>query len=93
MADALWRLAWALPLVLLTGGVAVLLLKRFVIRGAPSSEANRPGRLLLRESLCVSEQTCVHLIEIDGTPCLLAESSRHATLHAVSSVTEAGALQ
>ncbi|HEY5760122.1 MAG TPA: hypothetical protein VIU34_30075 [Steroidobacter sp.] len=91
--DALLRLVWALPLVLLTGAVLVLLLKR-VMKPLHSSAAFAQ-RLSLRESLSVSDETRVHLIDLDGTACLLVESTRQATLHlpavgAKASVSPAG---
>lgn len=91
--DALLRLAWALPLVLFTGTVLVLLLKR-IIKPLPSSAAVAQ-RLSLRESLSVSEETRVHLIDLDGAACLLVESTRQTTLHltatgAKASVSPAG---
>lgn len=77
--DALGRLAWALPLVLLIGMAALLLLKR-VVRATPPSSGHAL-RLSLRESLSLSDETRVHLIDLDGTACLVVESTRHATLH------------
>lgn len=79
MADTLWRLAWALPLVLAVGFVAVLLLKRFGLPvQAVAEEAAR--RMNLRESLTLSEDTRVHLIEVDRKTYLVVESARQAVL-------------
>lgn len=75
---ALWKLAWALPVVTITGLVVMLLMKRVLVRGAAH---NRPSqRLRSRETLQVSEQTRLHLVELDGKPYLLVESSQHAQL-------------
>jgi flagellar biogenesis protein FliO len=80
--DALWRLLWALPLVLALGAAAVLLLKRFV---APAGAPARPGRRMSAcESVALSDETRVHLVEIDGKTWLVVESSRHATAQATA---------
>ena len=86
--DASLRLVWALPLVLLTGTVLVLLLK-YVMKPLRSSAAVAQ-RLRLRESLSVSEQTRVHLIDLDGTACLLVESTQQATLYLTAAGAKAG---
>ena len=76
--ETLWRLAWALPLVLVTGVVAVLTLRRFVV---PTQGTSQPAqRMNLRESLSLSDDTRVHLIEIDGQVFLVVESLRHTLL-------------
>ena len=79
MADPLLRLLWALPLVLLVGVAAALMLRRIV-----KPAVHSPGsilRLILRESLQLSEHTRVHLIELDNDSYLLVESMQHAALH------------
>lgn len=78
--DIVWRLAWALPLVLLVGTVAMLILRRFVV---PPSAAQRQARLGVRESLTLSDGTSVHLIEVEGRAYLVVESVRHAVIQAV----------
>jgi flagellar biogenesis protein FliO len=85
MMDAAWRLAWALPLVLLVGAAAVLLLRRFVLPTQPATLQRQ--RLSRRESLSLSQETRVHLIEVDGKPYLLVESARQALLQSTSSPT------
>jgi flagellar biogenesis protein FliO len=78
MMETLWRLAWALPLVLATGVVAVLTLRRFVV---PTQGASQQAqRMNLRESLSLSDDTRVHLIEIDRQMFLVVESSRQTVL-------------
>jgi flagellar biogenesis protein FliO len=80
--DALWRLLWALPLVLALGVAAVLLLKRFV---GPASAARWPGRRMSAcESVALSDETRLHLLEIDGKAWLVVESSRHATVQSAT---------
>jgi flagellar biogenesis protein FliO len=78
MTDALLRLAWALPLVLAIGVAAALVLKRFVLPAA--SETPKGQRLSLRESLSVSDDTRLHLLEVDGKTHLLIESGRQTVL-------------
>lgn len=78
MMETLWRLAWALPLVLLTGMVAVLTLRRFVVPTQGTGQQTQ--RMNLRESLSLSDDTRVHLIEIDRQVLLIVESSRHTLL-------------
>ena len=91
--DSLWRMAWALPLVLGIGFAAALVLKRFVaIAPLPSPDARR---IKLQESLSLSDDTCVHVIEVDRQAYLLVESSLRTTLQAtsVASVTSAKAVE
>jgi flagellar biogenesis protein FliO len=76
--DALLRLAWALPLVLGIGIGSMLVLRRFVI-AAPAA-ARPTQRLRMRESLSLSDETRVHLIEVDDRPYLVVESVRQAVL-------------
>ena len=78
MTDTLWRLTWALPLVLLVGAVAMLVLKRFLI--PVRSTAKDSQRLTVRESLSLSTDTHVHLIELDRKPYLVVESTRASAL-------------
>ncbi|HKU15151.1 MAG TPA: hypothetical protein VJQ52_12205 [Steroidobacteraceae bacterium] len=78
MTDALLRLAWALPLVLGIGVAAALVLKRFVVPVASGTPQGQ--RLSLRESLAVSADTRLHLLEVDGRTHLLVESARATVL-------------
>ncbi|HET9446061.1 MAG TPA: hypothetical protein VFO35_07370 [Steroidobacteraceae bacterium] len=78
MTDALLRLAWALPLVLAIGVGAALVLKRFVVPGAGPTPQGQ--RLSVRESLALSEQTRLHLLEVDGRPHLVIESAQTTVL-------------
>ena len=76
--DILWRLTWALPLVLVIGIVAVLVLKRFAVPAQRASQA--ATRMSVRETLSLSDDTRVHLIEIDRRDYLVVESARHTVL-------------
>jgi len=82
MSDHLWRLAWALPLVLLLGLVIVLLLKRHMA-GRLSMKPDAQ-RMVVRESMSVSIQTQLHLIEVDSSVYLLVESAGGTQVQAVS---------
>jgi flagellar biogenesis protein FliO len=79
----LWRLVWALPLVLGVGVVGMLVLRRFI---APTRNIGQElRRLTARESLSLSDQTRVYLIDLDGASYLIVESVQHAELHGVPS--------
>lgn len=85
--STLWRLVWALPLVLATGVGVMLLLKRFV---APASVKPRDTRRLnLRETLDVSEDTRVHLVEIDRQTYVVVESTRNAVVQSAQTAAAA----
>lgn len=78
MTETVWRLAWALPLVGALGFAAVLLLKRMTVLRMPAASVVQ--RLGLHESLTLSADTCVHLIEVDRRAYLVVESTRQAVL-------------
>ena len=73
MNDTLIRLTWALPLVLVLGVVAILVLRRVapVLQG-PTAQ---PNQLQLQESLRLSDKTVVHLVHAGGKPLLIAEGA------------------
>ena len=73
MMDTLLRLAWALPLVLLTGTAVMLLLRNLVRPVQPTNQV--APRMSLRESMTVSNDTRVHLVVADGQTYLLVESA------------------
>jgi flagellar biogenesis protein FliO len=82
--DSLWRLTWALPIVLTVGAAIVLVLRRLVV---PTSSADAPQkRLSVCESMPLSAATRVHLIEVDGSACVVLESEQRATLHSLPSL-------
>jgi flagellar biogenesis protein FliO len=76
--NALWRLTWALPLVLAVGAAAMIVLRRFVVPAA--SEKRGVQRMTICEMLPLSEHTQVHLIEVDGSSYLIVESTQNAAL-------------
>ncbi|MET0534973.1 MAG: hypothetical protein ABW171_12170 [Steroidobacter sp.] len=82
--NAAWKLAWALPLVLAIGVGAMLLLRKFLVPVARQAGDDQP-RMVVRQSLPVSEQTSVHLIEVDGRDYLVVESARQAVVQTLSS--------
>ena len=90
MTEGLLRLAWALPAVLAVGVLLMLLLRRFTGSMPVESQSRR---LHLRDSLTVSDETRVHLLEVDGKPHVLVESSRRADLTVLHSVPSAGLVQ
>ncbi len=87
--ETLYRLGWALPLVLAVGVAAVLVLKRY----GPAVRLGGPEalRMRVRESLALSQHTCVHWIEVDRQAFLVLESQRHATLQAMPARIKGGA--
>lgn len=78
----LWRLIWALPLVLAIGVTAMMILRRFMVPVARPDRAVR--RMDVRQTLALSEHTRVHLIEIDGSGYVVVESTQQATLQSLS---------
>lgn len=86
MDDHLWRLAWALPLVLLIGVLFILALKRWGISRLPglmSATAQPGGELRVVADLSVSDDTRVYLLEAGGQRWLLTESRQHASAQAL----------
>lgn len=79
--SALWRLLWALPLVLATGAGVVLILRRCMV--PDERRPTQAQRLSVLESRSLSEQTLVHMIEVDGASYLIVESTRQTALQAV----------
>jgi flagellar biogenesis protein FliO len=69
------RLLWALPLVLAVGATAMFVLRRFVV---PVPGTRSAHRLVARESIALSNETRVHLVEVDGVRCLIVESAQNA---------------
>jgi hypothetical protein len=69
--------------VLATGVGVMLLLKRFVVPAEARPRDRR--RLNLRETLTVSDETRMHLVEIDRQSYLVVESTRNAVLQPTQS--------
>lgn len=80
MDESLGRLAWALPLVLGFGVLAVWVLKRVLVLGGrlPAGAAS----LSLRQSLVLSEHSTAHLLVVEGRRFLVVEG------HSALSTTE-----
>jgi hypothetical protein len=72
MSESLTRLAWALPLVIVLGALAMLLMRRLLPHW--QTPAAPVARLALHESLNVSETTRTHLLSVDGQRMLLVET-------------------
>lgn len=85
MEHHLWRLAWALPLVLIIGWLSILALKRWGITRLPGpAQANEPGpELRVVADLRVSDDTRVFLLEAGGQRWLLTESHQHTSTQAL----------
>ena len=80
--DALWRLTWALPVVLLTGIAVMLVLKRWMAPECRLGGRTAKAVMSLRESLSVSDQTHVYLIAVGRQEYVLVESARNAVIQA-----------
>lgn len=85
MEDNLWRLAWALPLVLIIGVLFILALKRWGIARLPGlmPAAGITADLRVVAVLSVSEDTRVYLLEAGGQRWLLTESRLSASTQAL----------
>lgn len=91
MDHHLWRLAWALPLVLLIGVLFILALKRWGITRMPGlmqatglMQANTPAPgLRVVADLKVSDDTRVYLLEAGGQRWLLTESRQQTSTQAL----------
>jgi hypothetical protein len=79
MNDSLSRLVWALPLVLVLGVVAILIVKRSLdrlgVRGADAPESMR-----LRQTLALPDGLQAHLLDIDGQSLLVLSGHGPATV-------------
>jgi flagellar biogenesis protein FliO len=84
--DALWRLTWALPVVLLTGIAVMFVLKRWVTPERRPGGRTAKAVMSLRESLSVSDQTHVYLIAIGRQEYVLVESARNTVMQARDAV-------
>lgn len=71
MTDTLWRMTWALPLVLVLGVLAIVVLKR-VLRAVPSSDS---PPMNLRQSLKLSDAAQLHLVALGGQSILVVETA------------------
>jgi flagellar biogenesis protein FliO len=79
--NELMRLLWALPLVIAVGAGAMVLLRRFVVPVARDHrDPHGAPRMRVCETLPVSEQTRVHLLDVDGSRYLVMESTQSASL-------------
>jgi flagellar biogenesis protein FliO len=85
MNETLWNLTWALPVVLLTGLIAALVLRRAMSPSEPAIPAR--GRARLCETLEVSSDTRLYVVEVDRKSYLLVESVMQTSLHATAAST------
>jgi flagellar biogenesis protein FliO len=84
MTDALWRLLWALPLVVLVGAAIMLALRQLL----PRLPATGTHPMTVRQSLVLSDETRVHLLQVDGRSYVVMESSRNSVLQAVQAASD-----
>lgn len=85
MDEHLWRLAWALPLVLIIGMLFILALKRWGITRLPGllPATHASANLRVVADLSVSDDTRVYLLEAGGQRWLLTESRLHTSTQAL----------
>lgn len=82
MTDSLSRLAWALPLVIALGVLAILVIRRVLQTAHP---ANDDAPMTLRQSLKLSEDAQLHLVSLGGQSILVVESSGPSALQVLMS--------
>lgn len=82
IGDSAWRLVWALPLVLLLGVLAALVLRRLVAptRWGGGRGSATPPCIVLRETTRLSRRARLHRIDIDSQPYVLLETPGQAIL-------------
>ncbi len=74
MTDQLWRLAWALPVVIATGLLLIFWLKRMGVgQGTPKTHAEP----IVRSCTQLTEHTQVLIVEIHQQSFIVFESSQH----------------
>jgi flagellar biogenesis protein FliO len=78
----MWRLLWALPLVLLVGVAVMLILRRFMT--PTPREQVEPQRLRMQGAVTLSANTQVYLVEADSKGYLVVESDRPTTVQEVA---------
>ncbi|MGC4061435.1 MAG: hypothetical protein QM749_11560 [Aquabacterium sp.] len=83
MDAQLWRLTWALPLVIAMGIGLIYWLKRMGVGQAPSAVSPQ-ARLV--SSTSVSEHTRVLVIDIDGQQFAVMESTAHIAVQTLDAV-------
>lgn len=79
MDDQLWRLTWALPLVVLIGVGAIFWLKRMGVGIAPSGPAALP---VVHSDTAVSAHTRVLVVEVEGRRFAVFESTAQISVQA-----------
>jgi flagellar biogenesis protein FliO len=87
----LWRLTWALPLVIAVGWALILLLKRLGL-GAPGELRDEVEDTVLVSSQALTDQTRVLLVRVQGQSYVVFESAAHLSVQAIPSQTSVSSL-
>lgn len=74
MTEQLWRLTWALPLVIVIGVMLIHWLKRWGVGMAPSRGA-APVQAVVLSNTALTEHTRVLVVDLDGQRFVVFESS------------------
>lgn len=74
MNDQLWRLVWALPLVIAIGVALIYWLKKL---GLGQGGGGQPAQPIVRSSTALSEHTRVLVVEVDQRAFVVFESDTH----------------
>lgn len=79
MNEQLWRLAWALPLVIAIGVGLILWLKRLGLGQGAAAEPEQP---VLRSQTKLSDQTSVLVVDVGSQTYVVFESQAHIAVQA-----------
>jgi flagellar biogenesis protein FliO len=83
MEHQLWRLVWALPLVLAVGVLVIVWLKRLGLGTSAMPSTTEPPRVLSTTRL--SDHTQVMVVEFGCARLIVVESSVHISVHEANS--------
>jgi flagellar biogenesis protein FliO len=78
MADSLWRLAWALPLVLAVGVAAMWALKRLMLTPSATRPNDTPALQLVQTQL-LADGCTAHLLQLQDRQLLVVQGTAGVT--------------
>jgi flagellar biogenesis protein FliO len=84
----LWRLTWALPLVLAIGWCVILVLKRLGMGGESAKLSEDVDQAVLLDDLSLSDATRMLLVCVAGRTYVVFESSAQLSVHESMPVSE-----
>jgi flagellar biogenesis protein FliO len=77
----LWRLTWALPLVIAIGWGVILMLKRLGLGGSPVTHSEDVNQAVMLNNQPLSDQTRVLLVRAAGRTYVVFESTAQLSVH------------